>query len=69
MIKYIKKLPKKYQVKKKAISHENTRKQIQILLKFHFETIEPSIGFVINQPQNFKNFGTIKVGNKSVNRI
>jgi hypothetical protein len=41
-----------------------TRKYIQILLKFHFEMIEPSIGFIVNQLQNFKNFGIIKIGNK-----
>ncbi len=35
-----------------------------ILLKFHFETIEPSIRFIVNQLQNFKNFGIIKVRNK-----
>jgi hypothetical protein len=55
---------KKYQVKKKTFFHENIRKYIQILLKFHFEIIEPSIGFNANQLQNFKNFGIIKVGNK-----
>jgi lauroyl/myristoyl acyltransferase len=44
-----KKLPKKYQVKREAFFHENTRKYIQILLKFHFETIEPSIGFNVNR--------------------
>ncbi len=36
------------------VFHENIRKYIQILLKFHFETIEPSIGFIVNQVQNFK---------------
>jgi phenylalanyl-tRNA synthetase alpha subunit len=50
-----KKLPKNYQVKKKKkVFHENIRKYIQILLKFHFETIEPSIQFIVNQLQNFK---------------
>jgi len=34
---------------KKIAFHKNTRKYIQILLKFHFETIEPSIGFIVNQ--------------------
>jgi hypothetical protein len=57
-------LSKKYQVKKEAIFHENTRSYIQILLKSHFETIEPSIGFIVNQLQNFKNFGIIKIRNK-----
>jgi hypothetical protein len=57
-------LPKKYQVKKGAIFHENTRKYIQILFNFYFETIELSIGFIVNQLQNFKNFGIIKLGNK-----
>jgi len=64
MVKYTKKVAEKYEVKKKANFHKNTRNYIQILLKFHFETIEPSIGFIINQLQNFKNFGIIKVGNK-----
>jgi hypothetical protein len=59
MVKYTKKLPKKYQVKKEVVFHKNTRKYIQILLKFHFENIEPSIGFILNQLQNFKNFGII----------
>ncbi len=30
-----------------VVFHKNTRKQIQILLKFHLETIEPSIGFIV----------------------
>jgi hypothetical protein len=65
MVKYTKKkFEKQTQVKKEAFFHENTRKYIQILLKFHFETIEPSIGFIVNQLQNFKNFGIIKVRNK-----
>ncbi len=55
---------KKYQVKKEAVYHENIRKYIQILLKFHFETIEPSIGFIENQIQNSKKIGIIKIGNK-----
>ncbi len=59
MVKYIEKVAKKNQVKKEAIFHENIRKYIQILLKFHFETIEPLIGFIINQLQNVKNFGII----------
>ncbi len=49
---------------KKIFFHENTRKYIQILFKFHFETIEPLIEFIVNQQQNFKNFGLIKVKNK-----
>jgi hypothetical protein len=55
---------KKYQVKQEVVSQENTRKKIQNLLKFQFETIETSIGFIVNQLQNFKNFGIIKVRNK-----
>ncbi len=51
-------------VKKKVVFHENTRKYIQNLFKFHFETIKPSFGFIVNQLQNFKNFGIIKVKNK-----
>jgi hypothetical protein len=35
-----------------------------MLFKFHFETIELSIGFIANQLQNFKKFKIIKVGNK-----
>ncbi len=66
MVKYIEKVDEKNQVKKETISHENTTKQIQILLKFHFETIEPSIEFIVNQLQNFKKFGIIKVRNKYV---
>jgi len=48
MVKYTKKVDKKYQVLKKENLHQNARKYIQILLKFHFETIEPSIGFNVN---------------------
>jgi len=61
--KIYKKSTKKSQVKKEDF-HEKTRKYIQILLKFHFETIEPSIGFIVNQVQNFENFRIIKVGKK-----
>jgi len=61
---YIKSCQKKIKLKKEAIFQENTRKWIQILLKFHFETIERSIEFIVNQLQKFKNFGIIKVGNK-----
>jgi len=65
MIKYTKNVVEKLSsYKKKVIFHENIWKYIQILLKFHFETIEPSIGFIVNQLQNFKNFGIIKVRNK-----
>jgi hypothetical protein len=38
--------------------------RFKFYLNFHFETIEPIIGFIINQLQNFKNFGIIKVRNK-----
>jgi hypothetical protein len=48
-----KKLMNKYEVLKEIVLHENTRKQIQILLEFHFETIEPLIGFIINQLEFF----------------
>jgi hypothetical protein len=54
MVKYIQKVVEKNQVKKEAIFHEKTRKYIQILLKFYFETIDPSIGFIVNQLQNSK---------------
>jgi hypothetical protein len=55
MIKYTKNVVEKLSsYKKKVIFHENIRKYIQILLKFHFETIEPSIGFIVNQLQNQK---------------
>ncbi len=57
-------MSKKYQVKKEAIFHENIKNYIQILFKFHFETIEPSIEFIVNQVQNFKKIGIIQVGNK-----
>jgi hypothetical protein len=33
------------------------------------KTIKPSNGFIINQLQNFKKFGIIKVGNKGANGI
>jgi hypothetical protein len=66
MAKYTKKLMKKYQVFKKVVFHENTRKYIEILIKFHFENIEPSIGFIVNQLQIFKKIGIIKLGNKYV---
>jgi hypothetical protein len=65
MVKYTKKVDKKISKFLKG-NYENPRKYIQILLKFHFETIEPSIGFIVNQLQNFKNFGIIKVGNNYV---
>jgi hypothetical protein len=39
---------------------KHKRKYIQILLKFYFEIIEPSIGFIVNQLQNFKSLGIIK---------
>ncbi len=64
MVKYTRKVDEKILFKKRQIFHENARKYIQILLKFHFETIKPSIGFIVNQLQNFKNFGIIKVGEK-----
>jgi hypothetical protein len=54
---------KTIKLEKKAIFHENARKYIKILLKFHFETIEPLIGFIVNQLQNFKKNGIIKVRN------
>jgi hypothetical protein len=44
--------------------HKNTRKYIQFLLKFHFQTMVLSIGFVLSWIQNLKNFAIIKVGNK-----
>jgi hypothetical protein len=53
MRKYKDKIAKKINLKKIKF-HKNIRKYIQILLKFHFETIEPSIGFIVNQVQNFK---------------
>jgi hypothetical protein len=33
------------------------------------KTIEPSIGFIVNQLQNLKNFGIIKIMNKGANGI
>jgi len=65
MVKYTKKVDKKISsFKKKAIFSQ--KHKIQILIKFHFEIIEPSIGFIVNQLENFKNIGTIKVGNKYI---
>ncbi len=49
MVKCTEKVAEKNQVKKEIVFHENTKKYNQILLKFHFETIEPSIGFIVNQ--------------------
>ncbi len=63
IVNYAKKVAGKFKFLFKKIQ-ENIKKQIQILLKSHFETIEPSIGFIVNQLQNFKNFGIIKVKNK-----
>lgn len=53
MVKYIKKFDEKIQVKKETTFHGNTRKQIQILFNFHFETIELSIEFIVNQLESF----------------
>ncbi len=49
-----------------VVFHENTRKQTQILFNFHFETIESSIWFIVNQLQYFKNFDILKGKNKQV---
>jgi hypothetical protein len=65
MVKYAKKVEKKIMFKKKYFFMK-TQKKILILLKFHFETIESSIGFILNQLQNFKTFGIIKVRNKCI---
>jgi hypothetical protein len=59
MVKYIKTFDEKISDLKRSSFHENTRKYIQILLKFHFETIEPLVGFIVNQLQNFKKIGII----------
>jgi len=59
----------KCQVLKKVVLHENTRKSIQILLKFHFETIEPLIRFIINQLNFLKNFGMIKKKKKKLLKL
>jgi hypothetical protein len=64
MVKYIERVAEKYQVKKQIIYHKNIRNYIQIILKFHFETIEPSIGFILNQLQNSKKIAIIKIRNK-----
>ncbi len=48
MVKYIKIIDEKISILKRGSFHKNTRKYIQILLKFHFETIEPLIGFIVN---------------------
>jgi len=55
-----KKLTKKIKFKKRQFFIKKK------LLKFHFETIETSIGFIVNQLQNFKKIGIIKVGNKYI---
>jgi hypothetical protein len=54
IVKYIKIVDEKILDLKRGSFHENTRKYIQILLTFHFETIEPLVGFIVNQLQNFK---------------
>jgi hypothetical protein len=64
MVKYIGKVAEQISSWKKGKFSQNTMKYIQILLKFHFETIEPSIGFIINQLQNFKKIEIINVRNK-----
>ncbi len=48
------KLGKKDQVSKEIIFHENTKKYIQFLFKFHSEIMVLSIGFVLSWIQNFK---------------
>jgi hypothetical protein len=50
-------------VKTKTIFDKNTRKYIQILYKFHFETMVFSIGIILSWIQILINF-EIKVGNK-----
>jgi len=58
-------IQKKVAKKISSLKRSNFSKNlIQILLKFHFETIKPSIGFIVNQLQIFKKIGIIKVGNK-----
>lgn len=67
MVNYTKILDKKISsLFLKQIFFENTRKQTQILHKFQFETIEPSLGFIVNQLQDFKKNGIIKVRNKYI---
>ncbi len=58
------KLGKKDQVSKEIIFHENTKKYIQFLFKFHCEIMVLSIGFVLSWIQNLRNFEIIKVRNK-----
>jgi hypothetical protein len=48
MVKYIKIIDEKISILKRGSFHKNIRKYIQILLKSHFETIEPLIGFIVN---------------------
>jgi hypothetical protein len=64
-VKYIEKVEQKILSLKRG-NFSQKHKYIQILLKFHFDTIEPSIGFIVNQLQIFKKIEIIKVGNKCV---
>jgi hypothetical protein len=52
-VKYTKKVNQKISSLKRG-NFSRKHKYIQILLKFHVETIEPSIGFIVNQLQIFK---------------
>jgi hypothetical protein len=66
MVKYTKQVDKKITSLKRGNFSRKCKKIDSNLFKFHYETIEPSVGFIVNQLQNFKNIGIIKVGNKYV---
>jgi hypothetical protein len=48
MVFYTKKVDEKISSLKRDIFHENRRKYIQFLFKFHFETMVLSIGLVLS---------------------
>ncbi len=63
MVKYTKKVDERISSLKRG---NFSQKHKKILLEFNFETIEPSIGCIVNQLQNFKKIRIIKVRNKYV---
>jgi hypothetical protein len=63
MVKYTKKVDVRISSLKRGSYSQKYKK---ILLKFNFKTIEPSIGIIVNQLQNFKKIRIIKVDIKYV---
>jgi hypothetical protein len=63
MVKYTKKVDEKISSLKRG---NFSQKHKKILLEFNFDTIEPSIGFIVNQLQNFKKNRIIKVRNNYI---